>query len=59
MYCTTIPIMKKQRFGNVIQMSGGGATKPMPYASAYAASKAAIGVLWKPHLLNLALRILI
>ena len=42
MYCTTIPIMKKQRFGNVIQMSGGGATKPMPYASAYAASKAAI-----------------
>jgi len=33
---------KKKRYGKIIQLSGGGATNPLPYLSAYAASKAAI-----------------
>jgi 3-oxoacyl-[acyl-carrier protein] reductase len=33
---------KKNKYGKIIQMSGGGATNPMPYVSAYASSKAAI-----------------
>ncbi len=33
---------KHQRYGKVIQLSGGGATNPMPKISAYAVSKAAI-----------------
>lgn len=37
-----IPIFKKQRYGKIIQLSGGGATNPMPNISAYAVSKAAI-----------------
>ncbi len=37
-----IPHFKKQRYGKVIQLSGGGATNPLPKISAYAASKAAI-----------------
>jgi NAD(P)-dependent dehydrogenase (short-subunit alcohol dehydrogenase family) len=37
-----IPHFKKQRYGKVIQLSGGGATNPLPYLSAYAVSKAAI-----------------
>lgn len=37
-----LPIMKKQRHGKIIILSGGGATKPMPNLSAYAASKAAV-----------------
>ena len=37
-----LPIMKRQRYGKIIQLSGGGATKPMPRTSAYAASKAAV-----------------
>lgn len=37
-----IPHFKNQRFGKVIQLSGGGATNPMPRISAYAVSKAAI-----------------
>jgi NAD(P)-dependent dehydrogenase (short-subunit alcohol dehydrogenase family) len=34
--------MKKQYKGKIIQLSGGGATNPMPNISAYAVSKAAI-----------------
>lgn len=34
--------MKKQNKGKIIQLSGGGATNPMPNLSAYAVSKAAI-----------------
>jgi len=34
--------MKKNRYGKIIILSGGGATKPMPNLSAYAASKAAV-----------------
>lgn len=37
-----LSIMKKQQSGKIIQLSGGGATNPMPNISAYAVSKAAI-----------------
>ena len=37
-----LPHFKKQRYGKVIQLSGGGATNPMPRISAYAVTKAAI-----------------
>jgi 3-oxoacyl-[acyl-carrier protein] reductase len=37
-----LPHFKGQRYGKVIQLSGGGATNPMPRISAYAVSKAAI-----------------
>ncbi len=37
-----IPLLKKQKKGKIIIISGGGATKPMPNFSAYAASKAGI-----------------
>lgn len=39
---TILPLFKKQRSGKIIILSGGGATKPMPFLSAYAASKAAV-----------------
>lgn len=35
-----IPHMRRQEYGKIICISGGGATNPMPYISAYAASKA-------------------
>lgn len=34
--------LKQQQYGKIILLSGGGATKPMPFLSAYAASKAAV-----------------
>jgi NAD(P)-dependent dehydrogenase (short-subunit alcohol dehydrogenase family) len=37
-----VPHFKKYKYGKIIQISGGGATNPMPQISAYAASKAAI-----------------
>ena len=37
-----LPHMKAQRYGKILILSGGGATKPMPYMSAYAASKAGL-----------------
>jgi 3-oxoacyl-[acyl-carrier protein] reductase len=37
-----LPEMKQKRQGKIIILSGGGATKPMPNFSAYAASKAAV-----------------
>lgn len=37
-----LPHFKKQNYGKIIVLSGGGATKPMPFLSAYAASKAAV-----------------
>ena len=37
-----LPHFKAQGHGKIIQLSGGGATNPMPRISAYAASKAAI-----------------
>lgn len=37
-----LPHFKKQRYGKIVQLSGGGATNPLPRITAYAASKAAI-----------------
>jgi NAD(P)-dependent dehydrogenase (short-subunit alcohol dehydrogenase family) len=37
-----LPRMKRQGWGKIIQLSGGGATRPMAGMSAYAASKAAV-----------------
>jgi NAD(P)-dependent dehydrogenase (short-subunit alcohol dehydrogenase family) len=37
-----LPHFKAQRHGKIIQLSGGGATNPLPRISAYAASKTAI-----------------
>lgn len=37
-----LPHFKAQCYGKIIQLSGGGATNPMPRVSAYAVSKAAI-----------------
>jgi len=34
--------MKKNKYGKIINLSGGGATSPLPFISAYAASKAAV-----------------
>ncbi len=38
----SLSVMKQQRSGKIIITSGGGATKPMPNFSAYAASKAGV-----------------
>jgi len=37
-----LPHFKRRGYGKIIQLSGGGATNPLPRVSAYAASKAAI-----------------
>jgi NAD(P)-dependent dehydrogenase (short-subunit alcohol dehydrogenase family) len=37
-----LPHFKEQRYGKIIQLSGGGATNPLPRISGYAASKAAV-----------------
>ena len=37
-----VPHLKARRYGKVVLLSGGGATKPMPYLSAYATSKAGV-----------------
>jgi NAD(P)-dependent dehydrogenase (short-subunit alcohol dehydrogenase family) len=37
-----LPHFKRQRYGKIVQLSGGGATNPLPRIAAYAASKAAI-----------------
>ena len=39
---SVIPHFKKNKAGKIIYLSGGGATKPLPFLSAYAASKAAV-----------------
>ena len=43
-YCCKhiIPHMKNNNYGKIINLSGGGATAPLPFISAYAASKAGI-----------------
>lgn len=38
----TIPIFRRQGHGKIVNLSGGGATAPLPRISAYAASKAAV-----------------
>ncbi len=37
-----LPHLRKQGYGKIINLSGGGATVPLPRISAYAASKAAV-----------------
>ncbi len=37
-----IPVFKRAGYGKIINLSGGGATNPLPRLSAYAASKAAV-----------------
>jgi 3-oxoacyl-[acyl-carrier protein] reductase len=37
-----IPTFKAQKYGKIVNLSGGGATAPLPRISAYAASKAAV-----------------
>jgi NAD(P)-dependent dehydrogenase (short-subunit alcohol dehydrogenase family) len=37
-----LPHFKKHGYGKIIQLSGGGATAPLPFLSAYAASKAGV-----------------
>src|SRR6185295_16249153 len=37
-----IPLMRARGYGKIINLSGGGATAPLPRFSAYAASKAAV-----------------
>lgn len=37
-----LPHFKKHRYGKIVQLSGGGATNPLPNITAYAASKAAV-----------------
>lgn len=37
-----VPLMRRQGYGKIIGLSGGGATKALPRFSAYAASKAAV-----------------
>ena len=43
-YCCRafLPMLKQTTGGKILLLSGGGATKPMPFLSAYAASKAGI-----------------
>jgi NAD(P)-dependent dehydrogenase (short-subunit alcohol dehydrogenase family) len=38
----TLPFLRQAKRGKIIQLSGGGATSPLPNLSAYAASKAAV-----------------
>jgi NAD(P)-dependent dehydrogenase (short-subunit alcohol dehydrogenase family) len=37
-----VPHFRQHRYGKIVQVSGGGATTPLPRISAYAASKAAV-----------------
>jgi NAD(P)-dependent dehydrogenase (short-subunit alcohol dehydrogenase family) len=37
-----LPHFKQHGYGKIVQLSGGGATNPLPYISAYATSKAAV-----------------
>jgi NAD(P)-dependent dehydrogenase (short-subunit alcohol dehydrogenase family) len=37
-----VPHLKERGHGKILLLSGGGATRPLPYLSAYAASKAAL-----------------
>src|SRR5438034_3844154 len=37
-----LPHLQNRQYGKIVLLSGGGATKPLPYLSAYAVSKAAV-----------------
>lgn len=49
-----VPHLRRRGAGKIIQLSGGGATSPMPRISAYAASKAAVVRLVETVALELA-----
>ncbi|MDR2339956.1 MAG: SDR family oxidoreductase [Deltaproteobacteria bacterium] len=49
-----IPHFRKRGYGKIIQVSGGGATNPMPKIESYAASKAAVVRLMESLALDLA-----
>ncbi len=49
-----MPRFKKSGYGKIVNLSGGGATNPMPNISAYAASKAAVVRLTETLALELA-----
>jgi len=42
LYRAVLPRFKARSYGKIIQLSGGGATNPLPNLSAYAVSKAAV-----------------
>ena len=44
-----VPQLRRVPRGKIIQLSGGGATSPLPGLSAYAASKAAVDPLRRRH----------
>jgi NAD(P)-dependent dehydrogenase (short-subunit alcohol dehydrogenase family) len=37
-----LPVFRRQKYGKIVNLSGGGATAPLPRMSAYAAGKAAV-----------------
>lgn len=39
---SSIPLMLPHQHGSIVQLSGGGATSPMPFITSYAASKCAL-----------------
>lgn len=39
---SVIPLFRQHGYGKIVNLSGGGATAPMPHLSAYAATKAAV-----------------
>ena len=39
---SVVPVLRKRGYGKIVNLSGGGATSPMPMLSSYAASKAAV-----------------
>jgi NAD(P)-dependent dehydrogenase (short-subunit alcohol dehydrogenase family) len=39
---SVVPLFRERGYGKIVNLSGGGATSPMPRLSAYAASKAAV-----------------
>jgi NAD(P)-dependent dehydrogenase (short-subunit alcohol dehydrogenase family) len=49
-----LPHFRRQGYGKIIQVSGGGATNPMPRLESYAASKAAVVRLFESLALDLA-----
>jgi NAD(P)-dependent dehydrogenase (short-subunit alcohol dehydrogenase family) len=39
---SVVPLFRRRGYGKIVNLSGGGATAPMPHLSAYAATKAAV-----------------
>ena len=49
-----IPVMRRTGYGKIINLSGGGATAPLPYLSSYAAAKSGVVRLTETLALELA-----